>query len=97
MTLLTRYLGIDIKRTADRFLLPHAKQIKAKSLYDKAQAYLECSMAMRYIRQGIHTHAHGSPGGLRSTELQGYTESIATSCKRKPFGAAISIWIARLL
>ena len=52
MTLLTRYLGIDIKRTADRFLLPHAKQIK--SLYDKAQAYLECSMDALYSARNPH-------------------------------------------
>ena len=84
----TRYLGIDIQRTEDGFLLPQAKLI---SLTSNVHWHALLSRA-NCVQQGIHAHAHGSKSrGPQASGNAGYTRSAATSCKRKPFGAAISI------
>ena len=62
----TRYLGIDMQRTEDGFLLPQAKLI---SLTSNVHWHALLSRA-NCVQQGIHAHAHGSPGGLRPAEMQ---------------------------
>jgi hypothetical protein len=63
----TRYLGIDIQRTEDGFLVPQAKLI---SLTSNVHWHALLSRA-NCAQQGIHAHAHGSKS--RKPQLSGNT------------------------